>query len=202
MCDIQFTSKCHLKRSHGFFGSEIRKRKEEERDVGCWRYSSSTSNALREQSFVDLKPLPREPMSNSEHSLLLPITGKKPKKVKAFGGKSEFSSLFLCICVALHCKKDNKQRFQLKKGCFRIYEIPQCFFIRDGIGKSLFSGYTNVRDCFALSHKMSIFATAAEGKEKDRPSDKPVISLPSNFEHTVHVGYDPQTGEFTWPVVV
>ncbi|XP_076454091.1 serine/threonine-protein kinase PAK 2-like [Babylonia areolata] len=28
-------------------------------------------------------------------------------------------------------------------------------------------------------------------------SDKPVISPPSNFEHTVHVGFDPLTGEFT-----
>ncbi|VDM46676.1 unnamed protein product [Toxocara canis] len=88
-----------------------------------FRYSSSTSNALKEQSFVDLKPLPREPMSGSEHPLPVPSAGKKPKKVKAFGGK--------------------------------------------------------------------------KSREKDRPSDKPVISLPSNFEHTVHVGYDPQTGEFT-----
>lgn len=29
------------------------------------------------------------------------------------------------------------------------------------------------------------------------PNDKPVISFPSNFEHTVHVGFDPHTGEFT-----
>uniref|UniRef100_A0A914XQF6 non-specific serine/threonine protein kinase n=1 Tax=Plectus sambesii TaxID=2011161 RepID=A0A914XQF6_9BILA len=36
-----------------------------------------------------------------------------------------------------------------------------------------------------------------KNKDKDRANDKPVISLPSNFEHTVHVGYDPQTGEFT-----
>ncbi|CAG5127778.1 unnamed protein product [Candidula unifasciata] len=28
-------------------------------------------------------------------------------------------------------------------------------------------------------------------------NDKPVISHPSNFEHTVHVGFDPHTGEFT-----
>ena len=28
-------------------------------------------------------------------------------------------------------------------------------------------------------------------------SDKPVISNPSNFEHTVHVGFDPHSGEFT-----
>ena len=30
-----------------------------------------------------------------------------------------------------------------------------------------------------------------------KPSDKPVISPPSNFEHTIHVGFDPHTGEFT-----
>ncbi|KAI3422209.1 p21 protein (Cdc42 Rac)-activated kinase [Globodera pallida] len=34
-------------------------------------------------------------------------------------------------------------------------------------------------------------------KDKDRVNDKPVISLPSDFQHTVHVGYDPATGEFT-----
>lgn len=32
---------------------------------------------------------------------------------------------------------------------------------------------------------------------KIKESDKPVISSPLNFEHTVHVGFDPQTGEFT-----
>jgi p21-activated kinase 1 len=36
-----------------------------------------------------------------------------------------------------------------------------------------------------------------KSKDKEKISEKPVISLPSNFEHTVHVGYDPQTGEFT-----
>ena len=30
-----------------------------------------------------------------------------------------------------------------------------------------------------------------------KASDKLVISPPSNFEHTIHVGYDSQTGEFT-----
>ena len=33
-----------------------------------------------------------------------------------------------------------------------------------------------------------------EGKEK---MEKPVISHPSDFQHTMHIGYDPHTGEFT-----
>lgn len=32
---------------------------------------------------------------------------------------------------------------------------------------------------------------------KLKENEKPVISPPSNFEHTVHVGFDPHTGEFT-----
>jgi hypothetical protein len=36
-----------------------------------------------------------------------------------------------------------------------------------------------------------------KNKEKEKYNDKPVISLPSDFQHTVHVGYDPGTGEFT-----
>ncbi|KAK0405908.1 hypothetical protein QR680_018257 [Steinernema hermaphroditum] len=87
------------------------------------RFSSSSSS--REQSFVDLKPLPREP--GETYSFLTaaipPANGKKAKKSKAFGSK--------------------------------------------------------------------------KSKEKEKSSEKPVISLPSNFEHTVHVGYDPKTGEFT-----
>uniref|UniRef100_A0A0N5ANR6 non-specific serine/threonine protein kinase n=1 Tax=Syphacia muris TaxID=451379 RepID=A0A0N5ANR6_9BILA len=87
------------------------------------RYSSSTSSSgIREQSFLDLKPLPREPADNLQYGSL-PSGGKKGKKSKGFGGKKL--------------------------------------------------------------------------REKERFSDKPVISLPSNFEHTVHVGYDPNTGEFT-----
>lgn len=34
-------------------------------------------------------------------------------------------------------------------------------------------------------------------KDKEPNNGKPVISLPSDFQHTVHVGYDPHTGEFT-----
>lgn len=34
------------------------------------------------------------------------------------------------------------------------------------------------------------------GKTK-KENERPIISPPSNFEHTVHVGFDPHTGEFT-----
>ncbi|CAG9854943.1 unnamed protein product [Phyllotreta striolata] len=39
------------------------------------------------------------------------------------------------------------------------------------------------------THKLSTYA-----------SDKPNISYPTNFEHTVHVGFDPISGEFTLPL--
>lgn len=36
------------------------------------------------------------------------------------------------------------------------------------------------------------------GTKKERKEmEKPVISPPTNFEHTVHVGFDAITGEFT-----
>lgn len=34
-------------------------------------------------------------------------------------------------------------------------------------------------------------------RTKGKESEKPNISYPTNFEHTVHVGFDPVTGEFT-----
>lgn len=36
-----------------------------------------------------------------------------------------------------------------------------------------------------------------KGKSGDYFGDKPIISTPMNFEHTVHVGFDSMTGEFT-----
>uniref|UniRef100_A0A3B4YPS0 CRIB domain-containing protein n=1 Tax=Seriola lalandi dorsalis TaxID=1841481 RepID=A0A3B4YPS0_SERLL len=33
--------------------------------------------------------------------------------------------------------------------------------------------------------------------KKDRDKDRPEISSPSDFEHTIHVGFDAVTGEFT-----
>jgi p21-activated kinase 1 len=38
-------------------------------------------------------------------------------------------------------------------------------------------------------------------KMKDN-KDKPNISYPTNFEHTVHVGFDAVTGEFTVCIIL
>ncbi|XP_011429186.1 serine/threonine-protein kinase PAK 3-like isoform X1 [Crassostrea angulata] len=37
----------------------------------------------------------------------------------------------------------------------------------------------------------------SSNSKKLKENEKPIISNPSNFEHTVHVGFDPHTGEFT-----
>uniref|UniRef100_A0AAQ5X3X8 non-specific serine/threonine protein kinase n=1 Tax=Amphiprion ocellaris TaxID=80972 RepID=A0AAQ5X3X8_AMPOC len=45
---------------------------------------------------------------------------------------------------------------------------------------------------------ISIFSGAEKGgKKKDRDKERPEISPPSDFEHTIHVGFDAVTGEFT-----
>ena len=44
-------------------------------------------------------------------------------------------------------------------------------------------------------YSLSIFTGGKPFNKKD--NEKPIISSPSNFEHTVHVGFDPLTGEFT-----
>lgn len=41
--------------------------------------------------------------------------------------------------------------------------------------------------------RVNILPLANKKKEKERPE----ISLPSDFEHTIHVGFDAVTGEFT-----
>uniref|UniRef100_A0A8C4WR57 non-specific serine/threonine protein kinase n=1 Tax=Eptatretus burgeri TaxID=7764 RepID=A0A8C4WR57_EPTBU len=46
-----------------------------------------------------------------------------------------------------------------------------------------------------MSRLVSIFGIDKPPKKKDK--DRPDISLPSDFEHTVHVGFDAVTGEFT-----
>ncbi|MEQ2200422.1 hypothetical protein XENOCAPTIV_029076, partial [Xenoophorus captivus] len=47
---------------------------------------------------------------------------------------------------------------------------------------------------------ISIFASEKGFKKKDRDKDRPEISSPSDFEHTIHVGFDAVTGEFTIPL--
>lgn len=45
-----------------------------------------------------------------------------------------------------------------------------------------------------------LFSTAvllSGGRKKDRDKERPEISPPSDFEHTIHVGFDAVTGEFT-----
>ena len=44
--------------------------------------------------------------------------------------------------------------------------------------------------------KKTLKVKVPQRKNNDR-SDKPNISYPTNFEHTVHVGFDAVTGEFT-----
>ncbi|KAF6726280.1 Serine/threonine-protein kinase PAK 2 [Oryzias melastigma] len=44
---------------------------------------------------------------------------------------------------------------------------------------------------------ISIFAPEKGGRKKDKDKDRPEISSPSDFEHTIHVGFDAVTGEFT-----
>lgn len=44
---------------------------------------------------------------------------------------------------------------------------------------------------------IDMWTLPAGGKKKDRDKDRPEISSPSDFEHTIHVGFDAVTGEFT-----
>lgn len=44
---------------------------------------------------------------------------------------------------------------------------------------------------------ISMFASEKGAKKKERDKERPEISSPSDFEHTIHVGFDAVTGEFT-----
>ena len=46
--------------------------------------------------------------------------------------------------------------------------------------------------CFPNFIDMFVFSA-----KKDKTREKPEISYPSDFAHTVHVGFDAVTGEFT-----
>lgn len=52
--------------------------------------------------------------------------------------------------------------------------------------------------CKVLSCVISMtFWFLSGGRKKDRDKERPEISPPSDFEHTIHVGFDAVTGEFT-----
>ncbi|XP_064826674.1 serine/threonine-protein kinase PAK 2-like isoform X2 [Oncorhynchus masou masou] len=72
-----------------------------------------------------------------------------------------------------------------------------------GGAKDSMSGNYNSRSLPSVPEKqkrskmISIFASE-KGRKKDRDKDnRPEISSPSDFEHTIHVGFDSVTGEFT-----
>uniref|UniRef100_A0AAZ3QA31 non-specific serine/threonine protein kinase n=1 Tax=Oncorhynchus tshawytscha TaxID=74940 RepID=A0AAZ3QA31_ONCTS len=72
-----------------------------------------------------------------------------------------------------------------------------------GGAKDSVSGNYNSRSLPSVPEKqkrskmISIFASE-KGRKKDRDKDnRPEISSPSDFEHTIHVGFDSVTGEFT-----
>ncbi|KAI6189560.1 Non-specific serine/threonine protein kinase [Aphelenchoides bicaudatus] len=61
-----------------------------------------------------------------------------------------------------------------------------------------FSTLSNLPSAPTKKNKKTTFGKKVLGKkDKEANNAKPVISLPSDFQHTVHVGYDPHTGEFT-----
>jgi p21-activated kinase 1 len=47
------------------------------------------------------------------------------------------------------------------------------------------------------SEKKKTLKVKVPQRKNNERSDKPNISYPTNFEHTVHVGFDAITGEFT-----
>lgn len=51
---------------------------------------------------------------------------------------------------------------------------------------------------FASDQKhVTTILLSVEGRKKDKDKERPEISSPSDFEHTIHVGFDSVTGEFT-----
>lgn len=49
--------------------------------------------------------------------------------------------------------------------------------------------------CMEFFFNCCWFLSLAANKKKEK--ERPEISLPSDFEHTIHVGFDAVTGEFT-----
>uniref|UniRef100_A0A671RJR9 non-specific serine/threonine protein kinase n=1 Tax=Sinocyclocheilus anshuiensis TaxID=1608454 RepID=A0A671RJR9_9TELE len=66
------------------------------------------------------------------------------------------------------------------------------------MSSTIFSGG---KDTLAVNHSSKPLPSVPEerkrGRRKDRDKERPEISPPSDFEHTIHVGFDAVTGEFT-----
>lgn len=48
-----------------------------------------------------------------------------------------------------------------------------------------------------LDYRLVIWLCSSFVANKKKEKERPEISLPSDFEHTIHVGFDAVTGEFT-----
>lgn len=53
----------------------------------------------------------------------------------------------------------------------------------------------------AGDRKKKTLKAKIKGSKSAAHNDKPNISYPTNFEHTVHVGFDAVTGEFTVSII-
>uniref|UniRef100_A0A3B3DIF5 CRIB domain-containing protein n=1 Tax=Oryzias melastigma TaxID=30732 RepID=A0A3B3DIF5_ORYME len=76
-------------------------------------------------------------------------------------------------------------------------------------GSTIFS--TNAgKDSLVGNHSSKPLPSVPEEKKplnfcygsKDRDKERPEISPPSDFEHTIHVGFDAVTGEFTVSIYI
>ena len=47
------------------------------------------------------------------------------------------------------------------------------------------------------TNQLLITSSSSPAANKKKEKERPEISLPSDFEHTIHVGFDAITGEFT-----
>uniref|UniRef100_A0A669EM08 non-specific serine/threonine protein kinase n=1 Tax=Oreochromis niloticus TaxID=8128 RepID=A0A669EM08_ORENI len=64
-----------------------------------------------------------------------------------------------------------------------------------GSGKDSLSANHSSKPLPSVPEERKLFV--ASGRKKDRDKERPEISPPSDFEHTIHVGFDAVTGEFT-----
>lgn len=82
-------------------------------------------------------------------------------------------------------------------------EAPQedhLHLLRGGKRWDLVRRYFSLHAFLCLGLVQMVFGfilLSSGGRKKDRDKERPEISPPSDFEHTIHVGFDAVTGEFT-----